>query len=364
MPVTDCAPLIVAAELNLFRKYGINVQLSREKSWTDVRDKIIHGDLDAAHAPGTLPFVTTLGIGCEPCPCVTSLVLSLQGNAITLSRRLWDRGIRDAAALRTHIYQDWGKKTYTFGVVFRHSTQFFLLQKWLSSAGIVPDVEVRILVIPPCEMFPTLKLGYLDGYCAGEPWTSVAVDAGLGVCVASSTVLAPLHPEKVLMVRQDYAQQHPLEHEKLIAALCEACALCEQPENHRALADILHRPEYVNAPTECLSQDLADSWGREERRIRPLFGSNIFYRFKANEPTEEKAAWIITHLLDALGSKHPPGMSNPVAPALQKVFQKEPYANARRRAMKHLKLIESGQTNLQTLARPLWSELRLLVSRI
>jgi ABC-type nitrate/sulfonate/bicarbonate transport system substrate-binding protein len=135
------------------------------------------------------------------------MVLSLQGNAITLSHELALRGVRDADSLRDAIRRDTGKRTYTFGVVLPFSSQHFLLCQWLQSADINPYLDVRIVTASPSEMFPLLSLGYLDGFCAGEPWTSVAVQAGVGHCVSTSAVLSPLHPEKVLMVREDFARK-------------------------------------------------------------------------------------------------------------------------------------------------------------
>jgi ABC-type nitrate/sulfonate/bicarbonate transport system substrate-binding protein len=219
LPVSDCAPLVYAHEGGGFEKYGLEVQLQRETSWGNIRDKVIQGELDAAHAPATLPFLANLGLESDPCACVSGLVLSLQGNSITISRHLWEEGVRDAAALRERIYKSWGKRMFTFGIVFSYSSQEILLRRWLATAGIVPGVEIRIVTIPPAQMYPTLKLGYIDGYCVGEPWSSMAVQAGAGVCVATSADLAPLHPERVLMVRQSFAVGRAEEHERLIAAL-------------------------------------------------------------------------------------------------------------------------------------------------
>jgi hypothetical protein len=279
------------------------------------------------------------------------LVLSLQGNAITLSRQLWDEGIRDAASLRKQIHHDGGKKTYTFGVGFAHSSQSFLLRQWLEDAGIVPGVEVRIVVVPPAQLFPNLELGYLDGYCVGEPWTTVAVDAGVGICVGSSTFLAPMHPEKVLMVRQDFARQNSSAHEALVAALLEACALCDQPENRKTLAQLLAQPQYVNAPSAYFGSPAELNGNSKNGEIRQWFGSDIFYRFKANDPTEEKAAWICNQLLHSLGGKHDRDYLHKTTALVEKVFQRQPFVAARRKALKHLKTIEAGDSNLQSLRR-------------
>jgi ABC-type nitrate/sulfonate/bicarbonate transport system substrate-binding protein len=236
LPVSDCAPLAYAWEAGLFPKYELDVELRRETSWANLRDKIVEGELDAAHAPATLPFLANIGVESDPCACVSGMVLSLQGNSITISRELKDRGVRDADTLAEQVHKLWGKRTLTFGVVFSLSPQELLLRRWLQSAGLIPDVQVRIVAIPPDQMYPTLKLGYVDGYCVSEPWASVAVQAGIGECIATSAELAPLHPEKVLMVRQSFAAGRAEEHERLVAALLEACAFSMSRKTARCSA--------------------------------------------------------------------------------------------------------------------------------
>jgi ABC-type nitrate/sulfonate/bicarbonate transport system substrate-binding protein len=322
LPVSDCAPLIYSSEAGLFEKYDLDVQLQREPSWANIRDKVIYGDLDAAHAPATLPFLANLGLESDPCACISGLVLSLQGNSITLSRRLWDEGVHDAITLREQIYKHWRKRTFTFGVTFSFSPQELLLRHWLKSAGIVPEVEVRIVAVPPDQMYPTLKLGYLDGFCVGEPWSSMAVQAGAGVCVATSDRLAPLHPEKVLMVRQSFATGRADEHERLLAALLEACAFCDEPENHLLLSEMLAHPQYLNAPSECVEAGLGGHMGQEQT------GHAIFHRNHANDPNDDKAMWLIDLLYELLqqrGIKTDTGR----APVLKNVFRLDLFERAK-----------------------------------
>jgi ABC-type nitrate/sulfonate/bicarbonate transport system substrate-binding protein len=327
IPVADCAPLVFACESGLFQKYELKVELRRETRWSTIRDKVIYGELDAAQAPATLPFITNLGLDSDQCACVAGLVLSLQGNAITISRHLWDEGVRDALTLRDLIYRNWGKRTYTFGIVFPHSSQYFLLRRWFKIGGIVPDVEVRIVVLPPAQMFPTLKLGYIDGYCVGEPWTSLAVEAGEGACVATSADLAPLHPEKVLMVRRDFADERAREHERLIAALIEACAFCDRPENHRLLSEILAEPRYVNAPTECLRGDSATpSDPKNSSGGRNL---SIFHAHNANEPTDDKAAWVVGQLYETMEQSILKIPHTGRTPMLKNIFRRDIFNRAR-----------------------------------
>jgi ABC-type nitrate/sulfonate/bicarbonate transport system substrate-binding protein len=323
VPLIDSAPLIMAKELGLFARHGLSVHLSRELGWATIRDKIIYGELDAAHAPAALPFAANCGLGSDQCACVSGLVLNLQGNAITLSRELWGRGVRDAATLGVEIRRSRGRKTFTFGVVFSYSSHHFLLRQWLKSGAINPDLDVRIVVVPPGQMFPNLKLGYLDGYCVGEPWTSVAVRAGVGVCVATSPDLAPLHPEKVLMVRRAFAEERAEEHERLIAALMEACAFCDQPENRLRVSECLARPHYVNAPADCVRAGLAGPFDFGDGRVPAFLDLNIFNRNNANEPTDEKAAWVMECLYELLQSGAVTMHSLGRTPVLKNVFRRD-----------------------------------------
>ncbi len=300
LPVSDCAPLIYACEGGLFEKYDLDVQLQREASWASLRDKVIYGELDAAQAPATLPFLANLGLESDPCACVSALVLSLQGNAVTISQRLWEAGVRGPETLREQIYKDWGKRTYTFGVVFPYSPQEILLRRWLLSAGIKPEADVRIVPIPAAQMFPTLKLGYIDGFCVGEPWTAVAVQAGVGACLATSAEMASLHPEKVLMVRQSFAAGRNEEHERLLAALLEACAFCDLPINRPLLSDMLAHPQYVNAPADCVQAGLGGSPARSGEVAQSFTDLTVFHRHNANDPTDEKARWIMEGLYELL----------------------------------------------------------------
>ena len=298
VPLTDCAPLVMAAELGLFRKYGLEVVLSRELGWASIRDKIIYGELEAAHALAAMPVAATLGLGSIPCECLTGLVLNLHGNAITLSSDLWRRGVRDGATLRQEIIRSRKTKTFTFGVVFSCSSHQFLLRGWLRAAGVDPDRDVRIVVVPPPQMVTNLRAGHLDGFCVGEPWNSVAVQAGIGWCVAASAELDPGHPEKVLMVRREFAERHAQQHLALVAALLEACEFCQAPENRQQVATTLARPEYVNVSATALRGGLEGPFDFGRAGTRVVADFSVFHGPQVNEPDAAKAAWVLRHLRD------------------------------------------------------------------
>lgn len=328
LPVSDCAPLAYAWEAGLFAKYELDVELHRENSWANLRDKVVFGELDAAQAPATLPFLSNIGVESDPCACISGMVLSLQGSAIVISKTLSSQGVHDAETLRDHVYKLWGKRTLTFGVVFPFSPQELLLRQWLKTANIVPEIEVRIVAIPPAQMFPTLQLGYIDGYCVSEPWASIAVESEAGVCVATSAELAPLHPEKVLMVRQSFAMGRAAEHERLLAALLEACAFCDQPHNRSILGSLLAHPHYVGAPAECVKAGLVGPPGSPGQPIQSLLGLTIFQRYNANDPTDDKARWILERL-DSLLKERMLKSRNLPTPVLKNVFRRDVFERAK-----------------------------------
>lgn len=296
VPLTDCAPLVMAHELGLFQKYGLRVALSRELGWATVRDKVIHGELDASHAVAGMPVAATLGLSGLRCDCLTALVLNLHGNAITLSNELWRRGVRDGGTLREEIVGTRGKKTLTFGVVFPFSSHDFHMRRWLAGAGILPGRDVSIVVVPPPVMAASLKAGNLDGFCVGEPWNSVAVKSRAGWCVATSAELDPGHPEKVLMVRHDFAENRREEHLALVAALIDACEFCDAPENHDRIAEILSRTEYVNVPADILRRAFTGEIDFGHGETRTVRDFTVFHRGGANEPSGEKAAWVLQNI--------------------------------------------------------------------
>ena len=293
VPLTDCAPLVIAQELGLYRKHGLRVKLERELGWATVRDKIIHGELEAAHALAAMPVAATLGLGSIACDCLTALVLNLNGNAITLSNELWKRGVRDGETLHVEIKRSFRDKILTFGAVFPFSSHRHLLRKWLASHGIDPERDVRIVVVPPPQMAANLKAGHLDGFCVGEPWNSVTVQSRAGWCVATSAELDPGHPEKALMVRREFAVKHAHEHVALVAALLEACEFCAAPENHGRISATLARPEFVGVPAEILRRGMGGKlrFGREN--VQALADFCVFYGSGANEPAGDKAAWAL-----------------------------------------------------------------------
>lgn len=284
----------MAQELGLFAQRGLHVEIRREVGWATIRDKIIYGELEAAHAPAGLVIAASCGLGSIQAACLTGLIFNLNGNAITLSTGLWERGVRDGAALRQRVAE--GEKL-TFAVVHPYSAHSILLRNWLRAHGIEPERDVQIVVVPPAQVHANLKGGHLDGYCVGEPWNSMAVLSGHGWCVATSEELAPRHPEKVLMVRRDFAERAEHEHLALVAALHEACQFCQRPENRERMIETLAQPEYVGAPIQALRMSMAGTFDYGHGRIEKQPTFHIFAGEGVNSPTPDKADWVMSNLI-------------------------------------------------------------------
>lgn len=323
LALTDAAPLLVAQRLGLFARRGLKVVLEREVGWATIREKIIYGELDAAQAPAPMLWSADLGLGCVPCPVTTSFVFNLHGNALTLSNRLYDEGVRDAASLRTVARARRGESRLTIGVVFPYSSHHQLLLRWFASAGIRPEVDVRIAIVPPAQMFRNLEAGTIDGYCAGEPWNTIAVRAGAGWCPTWSASHSPGHIEKVLMVTESFALSRAAEHEALVAALAEAAEWCDDPVHREELPGILSEAVYLNLPARVIAPALLGRFDCGHERVEHVPDFLVFHRGGANVPSPEKAR-AMQHELIASGIL--PAGVDPELPS--RLFREDRYRTA------------------------------------
>jgi ABC-type nitrate/sulfonate/bicarbonate transport system substrate-binding protein len=159
VPLSDAAPLIVAQEWGCFARHSLEVRLSRELGWATIRDKLIHGELDGAHALNTLPVALAHGLGAVKTDVVAGMFLNLHGNAITLSNELWRSGVRDQATLRSFLAANRNRRTLTLGTVALNSTHSYLLKSWFQRAGANFESDVRLVVVPPAQLEANLAGG-------------------------------------------------------------------------------------------------------------------------------------------------------------------------------------------------------------
>lgn len=295
IPLSDCAPLVIAQEKGIFASHGLEVKLCREASWTAIQEGVVEERLDLAHMVAGMPLGKTLGGNAtEPFPLVASMVMARNGNAITLARRYHDEGVVTAADLKRRIEANRTGRKPVFGMVFRTSMHNFILRDWLVSGGIDPASEVEIVAVPPAQMVASLRAGALDGYCVGEPWNARAVHEGLGYVVATDLDLYPGHQEKVLGTSLSWARTYPEMHQKVLRAVIEAGAWCDQPQNRPEVIELISRREYVNADPIYSSLGLSGSYDYGFGRTAAVPGFNIFSDH-AHRPGE--ARWILDQMV-------------------------------------------------------------------
>jgi len=293
IPLTDCAPLVVAKARGFFAEEGLEVALSREASWATIRDKVAVGTLDGGHMLAPMALAQTALAG-EP--ILAPLALNQNGSGVTVSSKLagmMREADPDAMAAPLVTAQalaqvvrhraGQGAPPLTFAVVFPHSMHNYFLRYWLGQAGIDPDRDVRLVVTPPPRMVEHLRSGEIDGFCVGAPWNAVAVDEGLGEMLIKASQFWPGGPDKVFGVTAAWAERHGDELRAALRALIRASAWADEPGNHAELVALLARPDHVGVEAEVVA--------------RALKSEIIFHRDAAGLPRREHALWFLSQMV-------------------------------------------------------------------
>lgn len=311
IPLSDSAPLFVAQEKGFFTRHGLKVDLVREPSWANIRDKVALGALDAAHMLAPMPLAATLGAGGWKKPQVTAFVLALNGNAVTISSALWDRLVsaepslvhsraESANVLRRLINQERkaGKPPLTFATVFPYSSHQIQLRYWLAAAGIDPDRDVNLVVVPPPQMTDRLAAGEIDGFCVGDPWNSLAVLRGVGRILISGYEIWNNRMEKVVGANRDWVERNPVQHKAMLMALIEAAEWLDRPENRLEGVEIMARPDYIGPQAaEAIRLGMLGivRYGLDVNpEHMPDF--HVFNRYTANFPWRSQAEWYLSEM--------------------------------------------------------------------
>jgi NitT/TauT family transport system ATP-binding protein len=267
IPLVDAAALIIAVDKGFAAEEGLDVNLVREVSWSNVRDKLNIGLFDAAHLLAPVAIASSLGIGHVKVPIAAPFNLGINGNAITVSPALHaaimgeiegDRydPLATARALSRVVAarRKRGAEPLTFAMTFPFSTHNYQLRFWMAAGGVDPDEDVRMVVLPPPFMADSLASGQVDAFCVGAPWNSIAVDRGVGHILHFVSDILVRAAEKVLAVRQSWSERNP----DVVAALVRAAARGSTfvEENREETARILARPERVGVDADIIRRTL------------------------------------------------------------------------------------------------------------
>lgn len=311
IPLVDAAALIVAVDKGFAASEGLDVTLVREVSWSNVRDKLNIGIFDAAHLLAPVAIASSLGLGHVKVPIVAPFNLGLNGNAITVSPALHAEIMGEiegdaidpmatALALARVVAnrRKRGAEPLTFGMTFPFSTHNYQLRFWMAAGGVDPDEDVRLVVLPPPYMVDSLANGQVDAFCVGAPWNSIAVDLGVGHILHFVSDILVRAAEKVLAIRQSWAEKNPQLVAALIRAAAQAADFIERPENRAEAAQILARPERIGVDAEVIQRTLdgrlkvsPDGTRRESSRYL-LVG-----REGAGRPDPAQAAWLYAQMV-------------------------------------------------------------------
>ncbi|MBI5040542.1 MAG: ABC transporter substrate-binding protein [Gammaproteobacteria bacterium] len=293
IPLTDCASVVMAGELGLFKKYGLNVTVTKEASWAAVRDKLVLGELDAAHVLYGTMYGVTLGIAGPKKDMAALMGLNHNGQAITLSNQIKDKGVTDGEALKKLI--DKKEREYTFAQTFPTSTHAMWLYYWLGAHGINPFSDVKTITVPPPQMVANMRVGNMDGFCVGEPWNARAIFDGIGFTATTSQGIWKNHPEKVLGTTLEFTQKYPNTTRAMMMAVLEASMYIDNMSNRGKVASIIASKSYVNAPEPVVLGRMMGSYddGKGKTWEDPDY-MKFFNDGEVNFPYLSHGVWFMT----------------------------------------------------------------------
>ncbi|MEM7514085.1 MAG: CmpA/NrtA family ABC transporter substrate-binding protein, partial [Bacteroidota bacterium] len=319
--LTDMAPLAIAKELGYFEDEGLFVTIEAQSNWKNVLDRVIDGQLDGSHMLAGQPIAAGAGFG-RQAELITPFSMDLNGNGITVSNEVWGQMKGNipmeggkpvhpikADALKPVVesYKNSGKP-FKMGMVFPVSTHNYEIRYWLAAAGIHPgmytsaniqgqvDAEVLLSVTPPPQMPATLEAGTIYGYCVGEPWNQQAVFRGIGVPVTTNYDIWKNNPEKVFVIRKDFAEKYPNTTVAITKALIRAAKWLDTPGNRPEAVGILSMPDYVGADSIVIANSMTGTFEFEKGDKRSMPDFNVFYRYNATFPFYSDGIWFLTQM--------------------------------------------------------------------
>jgi len=311
IPLADAAALIVAVDKGFAAAEGLDVELVREVSWANIRDKLNVGLFDAAHLIAPVAIASSLGLGHIKVPIIAPIVLGTNGNGITVSPALLvamaaaaDGDIVDPAvsarALARVVAARKAKseEPLTFGMTFPFSTHNYQLRFWMAAGGVDPDEDVRLVVLPPPYMVESLANRHVDGFCVGAPWNSVAVDFGVGCIAQFGCDIVARAAEKILAVRGRWAQDNPDVVARLVRAHRRAADFIDDAANRDEVAALLATPSRIEVAPEVIRRTF-------EGRIKVAPGGMtrtstrylVVGRNGAARPDPAQAAWLYAQMV-------------------------------------------------------------------
>lgn len=294
IPLTDCASVVMASVMGFDKKYGIKIIPTKESSWAGVRDKLVNGELDAAHVLYGLVYGVHEGIGGAKKDMAVLMNLNNNGQAITLSKKLADKGAVNGTGLAKLMQME--KREYTFAQTFPTGTHAMWLYYWLATYGINPMKDAKVITVPPPQMVANMRVGNMDGFCVGEPWNHRAIVDGIGITAATTQDIWKDHPEKVLGTTSDWVAKNPNTARALTAAVLEAGRWIDASlSNKNKMAETIAAKSYVNTSVDVINQRIL---GRYQDGMGKTWDDPNYMKFynegTTNFPYLSDGMWFMT----------------------------------------------------------------------
>jgi nitrate/nitrite transport system substrate-binding protein len=306
IPLTDCASVVMASVLGIDKKYGVKIIPTKEASWAGVRDKLVNGELDFAHVLYGLIYGVHMGTAGPKKDMAILMSLNNNGQAITLSKKIADKGAVDAASLAKLMATE--KREYTFAQTFPTGTHAMWLYYWLASAGINPFKDARAIVVPPPQMVANMRVGNMDGFCVGEPWGHRAIMDGIGITAVTTQDIWKDHPEKTLGTTAEFVKKYPNTARAVTAAILEAGRWIDAGlQNKLKMAETVADKSYVNTSVDAINQRIL---GRYQNGLGKTWDDPNHMKFyndgAATFPYLSDGMWFLTqHKRWGLIKDHP-----------------------------------------------------------
>ena len=310
IPLTDCASVVMASVLGFDKKYGVKIIPTKEASWAGVRDKLVNGELDFAHVLYGLIYGVHLGMSGPKKDMAVLMTLNHNGQAITLAKKLADKGAVDGPSLAKLMATD--KREYTFAQTFPTGTHAMWLYYWLASAGIHPMKDAKVITVPPPQMVANMRVGNMDGYCVGEPWGHRAIADGIGITAVTTQDIWRDHPEKVLGTSADFVKRYPNTARAVTAAILDAGKWIDASlQNKLKMAETIADKAYVNTSVDVINQRIL---GRYQNGLGKTWDDPNHMKFyndgAVNFPYLSDGMWFLTqHKRWGLIKEHPDYLS-------------------------------------------------------
>jgi len=291
--LTDCASLVMAHELGYFAERDLEVTLQKQASWAATRDALLTNQIDGAHCLFSMPLSVATGLGgtAGNTSLKIAMVLNNNGQAITLKKDYAAAGYGNLTKARKVLEA----KTPTMAMTFPGGTHDTWLRYWLRATG-VDESAVKIITIPPPAMVQNMSVGTMDGYCVGEPWNAVAVDQNIGFTAIASQDIWTNHPEKALVVGEQFATTKQDVLEDVMAAVLKASKWLDVRANRTKAASVLGVPEYVNATASSIEGRLAGNYqlggGLGAKTFKDDY-MTFFRNGEVNPPRAAHAIWFL-----------------------------------------------------------------------